>query len=85
MTLTTAEVKKLRVGTQLYLVRDHDPTQRVAGGIVQSGKKKVFVTMASKTAYELKDRPGWHWVMESGADSRKLPVDHSKSGGGRRG
>lgn len=84
MILTTLQVKKLKAGTQVALARDHDPTQRVAGAVVQSGHKKVFVSSGG-SAYQIKDRPGWHWQMEAGADSRQLPKDHARSGGDRHG
>lgn len=77
--MTAKEVRKLRPGTRITMAVDVSPGDRIEGTIVQYGHQKKFRSDGGNL-YTIMDRPGWHWVMEPGADSRRLPVDHAKSG-----
>ena len=60
-TLTAAQVKRLPVGTDVFLVRDATG-QAGTLWIIKSGRKKML-----KGAYVLRDitdRAGWHYEVE---------------------
>lgn len=61
-TLTAEKVKKLPVGTDVFLVREcNGNTGRLF--IVKSGRKKMLRGMM--TEHEIKDRAGWHYEVEA--------------------
>ena len=83
MIITTTSVKRLKPGTEVFLARDHDPSQRVSGLVIQSGKKKLFKAIMSGTTYDIKDRSGWHWEREDTVPvktrkARELPLPETR-------
>ena len=83
MIITTTSVKRLKPGTEVFLARDHDPSQRVSGLVIQSGKKKLFKAIMSGTTYDIKDRPGWHREREDTVPvktrkARELPLQETR-------
>lgn len=60
-TLTADKVKRLPVGTNVFLVRD-GTGQKGKLWIVKSGRKKMLKGLYAE--HEIKDRPGWHFEVE---------------------
>lgn len=61
-TITADKVKKLPVGTDVFLIRE---STGEAGRlwIVKSGRKKILKGVFAE--YEIKDRAGWHYEVET--------------------
>ena len=61
-TLTAEKVKRLPVGTDVFLVREcNGNTGRF--WIVKSGRKKMLKGIMAE--HEIKDRTGWHYEVET--------------------
>lgn len=60
--LTADKVKKLPVGTDVYLVKESTGLRGMLW-IVKSGRKKLLKGLASEL--EIKDRPGWHYEVDA--------------------
>ena len=60
--LTADKVKKLPVGTDVFLVKDGTDLRGMLW-IVKSGRKKFLKGLASKL--EIKDMPGWHYEVDA--------------------
>jgi len=59
--LTADKVKKLPVGTDVYLVKDGTDLRGMLW-IVKSGRKKLLKGLTSEL--EIKDKPGWHYEVD---------------------
>lgn len=59
--LTADKVKKLPVGTDVYLVKDGTDLRGTLW-IVKSGRKKLLKGLTSEL--EIKDKPGWHYEVD---------------------
>lgn len=61
-TITADKVKKLPVGTDVFLIRE---STGEAGRlwIVKSGRKKILKGVFAE--HEIKDRAGWHYEVET--------------------
>lgn len=57
-TVTAAQVKRLKVGTDVFLIREATgQTGRL--WVIKSGRKKMLKGAVAE--HEIKDRPGWHY------------------------
>ena len=60
-TLTADQVKKLPVGTDVFLIRESTGQWGMLW-VVKSGRKKMLKGVAAE--HEIKDRAGWHYEVE---------------------
>lgn len=60
--ITADQVKKLPVGTDVFLVRDATG-QCAMMWVVKSGRKKILKGVLAE--HNIKDRPGWHYEVEA--------------------
>ncbi len=65
--LTADKVKKLPIGTYVYLVRDADG-QRGKLWVAKTRNRKWLKGVYGE--YEIKDRAGWHYEVDDGTDER---------------
>lgn len=59
--LNAQKVKRLPVGTNVYVVREAT-NQRGLMWIIKSGRKKLLRGVYAQ--HEIKDRAGWHYELE---------------------
>lgn len=60
-TVTAAQVKRLPVGTDVFLVREANGKEGMLW-IIKSGRKKMLKGVVA--THEIKDRTGWHYEVE---------------------
>jgi hypothetical protein len=61
-TISAEKVKKLPVGTDVFLIRESS-TEYGRLWVVKSGRKKMLKGIYME--HEIKDRDGWHYEIET--------------------